>query len=87
MIERSCEIVEIPGGGLAALMPIPDLDEKHWVAVKEGAAVLHSNGRIHRPNMALRLASMPWDQKWKTLGTRDVVVIEPDADFDLGGGD
>ena len=87
MIERACEIVEIPGGGLAALMPYADLDEKHWVAVKEAGTVLSSNGRVHRPAMAYRIANKPWDEGWKALGMRDVVVIEPDADFDLGGGD
>ena len=87
MIERTCEIVEIPGGGLAALMPLSDVNEQHWVAVKGNGALLHSNGHIHRQVMSYRIASQPWDENWKPLGTRDVVVSDPAADFDLGGGD
>ncbi len=87
MIERACEIVEIPGGGLAALMPIADMPEHHWVAVKESGAVLHSNGHVHCLSMAYRIANKPWDEGWKPVGTREVVVIEPAEDFDLGGGD
>jgi hypothetical protein len=87
MIERACEIVEIPGGGLAALMPLADLNEQHWVAVKEDGAVLRSKGRMHLPAMAYRIAAQPWVEGWKPVGLRDVVVIEPATDFDLGGGD
>lgn len=87
MIERACQIVEIPGGGLAALMPIPELSEQHWVVVKEHGQVLHANGHVHRHEMAPNVAMRPWIENWKTLGTREVVVVEPDADYDIGGGD
>lgn len=87
MIERTCEIVEIPGGGFAALMPLPDVSENHWVAVKEAGALMRCNGRVHLAATAHRVASMPWDEGWKPLGTRDVLVGEPHADYDLGGGD
>ncbi|HZK80520.1 MAG TPA: hypothetical protein VFC46_05615 [Humisphaera sp.] len=87
MIERSCEIVEIPGGGLAALMPLPDVAEQHWVAVDQRSEVLHARGKVHRQSMAMRVASKPWEEGWKSIGTREVVVTAPDEDFDLGGGD
>lgn len=87
MIERACEIAQIPGGGLAALMPIADLMEKHWVAVDQGKDVLHARGHIHREGMSRRIATKPWDEAWPLLGKREVVVVQPDEDFDLGGGD
>jgi hypothetical protein len=87
MIERSCEIVEIPGGGLAALMPLPDVDEQHWVAVEPGATVLHARGHIHTQTMSWRIASRPWEESWKSIGKREIVVVQPDEDFELGGGD
>jgi len=87
MFERTCEIVEIPGGGLAALMPLAGVDEKHWVAVEPGGEVLRACGHIHRLQMARRIATMPWDEAWKPIGAREVVVTSPADDFDLGGGD
>ncbi len=88
MIERTCDIVEIPGGGLAALMPLSEVAEKHWVAVQEtGDEVLRASGHIHRQNMARRIATQPWDEGWNAIGRREVVVVEPDVDFDIGGGD
>jgi len=87
MIERACEIVEIPGGGLAALMPLPDLHEKHWVAVKEAGSVFHAEGHVHQQAMAHRIANRPWEENWKPLGIGEIVVVRPDADFDIGGGD
>ena len=87
MIQATCEIVEIPGGGLAALMPLADVPEKHWVAVEQGEGVLRGRRRVHRQQMAWRVANQPWNEGWKPMGARDVLLLEPDADFDLGGGD
>ncbi|HET6250763.1 MAG TPA: hypothetical protein VFE47_23945 [Tepidisphaeraceae bacterium] len=87
MIERACEIVEMPGGGLAALMPLADVSEKHWVAVSERSNVMHARGHIHRETMSWRVAARPWTENWKPMGMREVVVVQPDEDYDLGGGD
>jgi hypothetical protein len=87
MIERACEIVEMPNGGLAALMPLANIHDKHWVAVQDLGTVLHANGHVHLKEMSDQIASKPWDEEWKPIGRRDVVVVEPDKDFDLGGGD
>lgn len=87
MIERACDIVEMPGGGLAALMPLPDVTERHWVAVQPGAQVLRAQGHVHRLSNSWRIAGKPWEEHWKPVGRREVVVVEQDNDFDLGGGD
>lgn len=87
MIEHTCEIVEMPDGNLAALMPLPGVTEKHWVAVDERANVLHAHGHIHRPTMSWRVAERPWTENWKPIGRREVIVVQPDEDYDIGGGD
>ena len=87
MIERTCDIVQMPDGNLAALMPLPGTAEKNWVAVKEDGPVLQSLGHVHREDMAQDIAARPWDESWEHLGRRHVVISEPDKDFDLGGGD
>lgn len=86
MIERRCDIVEMPEGRLAALMPLPDVTERHWVEVK-GADVLRARGRVHTLDHARRVATRPWDENWKWVGSREIVLPEPNSDFDIGGGD